>query len=163
MERGLKFNLNQVTNPDFKKRLFISLIVLGILLVGFFGYFYLFSADKCNDIECYNNALKDCDKIYYLRDGENLVWRYEIIGKKDNLCTVEVVLSKVKKGNLAFQDIEGNKMVCNVEKITNQFPEDDMYQCTGLLKEKLQEYLIDKMHNYVLQNLGEIKENLKQI
>ena len=69
----------------------------------------------------------------------------------------------IVKGDLDFVDIEGNEMSCSVEKLGGNFPEKDMFRCTGLLKEKLQEYLINRMHDYVLQNLGEIKENLKQI
>jgi len=173
MERGIqieqekhvpsKFDFSQITNFKFKRRMFISSIILSILLIGFFSYFYLFDAKKCSDVECYNSALSDCDRVYFIRDSPNFAWRYEITGKNKNLCDVNVRLLKIKKGDLDFVDIEGNEMSCSVEKLGGNFPEKDMFRCTGLLKEKLQEYLINRMHDYVLQNLGEIKENLKQI
>ena len=36
------------------------------------------------------------------------------------------------------------------------FPESDINNCHGLLKEGLQDLFISKLHRYIVQNLGEI-------
>ena len=49
-------------------------------------------------------------------------------------------------------------MVCTVLKTDSQFPEKDISKCTGKLKEDLQDILIQRMHNYLLENVGEVQE-----
>jgi hypothetical protein len=41
-------------------------------------------------------------------------------------------------------------------------PEDDLSRCTGQLKENLQEIIIQKLHAYVVENLGQISKELQQ-
>jgi hypothetical protein len=52
-------------------------------------------------------------------------------------------------------------MTCNYPISTLNLPEDDISTCTGPLREELQELIIQRMHNYLIQNIGEIKEDFK--
>ena len=164
---NLEINLSQAKqlgSKKYKKRLLISLIILVAGLVGFFIYFYFFVANECKDVECYQEALLDCKKVWLIREGNTYVWRYEVLNKIDgNSCNVEVRLLRVNKGKLNVEDLQGKSMTCKVQKVNNVFPEKDMLRCNGLLKEEFQEIIIDRMHNYLLQNLGQIEEGLKEI
>ncbi len=163
----LEINLSQAKqfgSKTYKKRLLIALIILIVGFVGFFIYFYFFVANECKDVECYQEALLDCKKVWLIREDDSYVWRYEILNKIDeNSCNVEVRLLRVNKGKLNVEDLQGKSMTCKVQKVSGVFPEKDMLKCNGILKEELQEIIIDRMHNYLLQNLGQIEEGLKEI
>ena len=67
----------------------------------------------------------------------------------------------MKEGTIEADKLQGKKMVCTVQKGETQFPEKNIAQCTGELKEELQDIIIQRMHNYLLQNVGEIKEEFE--
>ena len=52
-------------------------------------------------------------------------------------------------------------MLCDYPISTNGFPEDDITKCSGPLREELQELIIQRMHNYLLKNIGEIREDFE--
>jgi len=165
MGRGLidLSEVKQLGTKRYKKRFLIAFIILIVGLLGFFVYFNYFLAKECKDVECYDKALLDCKKVWVIREDDNYVWRYEILSSNKNSCDVEVRLLKVNKGSLNVEDLQGKSMVCQVQKVDDILPEKDMLRCNGRLKEELQEIIIDRMHNYLLQNLGEIKEGLQAI
>ena len=99
-----------------------------------------------------------------INEDDEYVWRYEILNEgNQNNCNVEVILLKMKDSIINVEDLEGKSMICRVEKFGDILPEKDMLKCSGILKEELQEIIIDRLHNYLLENIGEINENLKRI
>jgi hypothetical protein len=68
------------------------------------------------------------------------------------------------QGELSNQDsvrLEGQEMTCFLPKGVVMIPESDIGRCHGLLKEGLQDLVIEKLHAYLVQNLGQI--NLEMI
>ncbi len=163
MKKGIehreKFEWN---NHKSLKRLYIALVILIFAVLVYLGYFLFFATEACKDLECFQNAMLDCEKVWMIREDESAAWRYEILGNsgssEDDVCSVKVDLLKIKKGEIKIEDLQGNSMTCEVQKAGGIFPEEDMSKCSGVLKEELQEILIQRMHNYLLENIGEIEE-----
>ena len=144
-----------------KKSVIFMIILLVIIMLGFLYYFFDYFPRKCNDVDCYQNALVNCKKSFYIKEEENYVWRYDILNKNDkSSCNVKVRLLKVKKGDVEIDDFMDKEMICIVQKYEYTYPEKDMLRCTGNLKEKLQEIIINRLHNYILQNLEKINQKL---
>jgi hypothetical protein len=51
-------------------------------------------------------------------------------------------------------------MECGFPKGVVVYPEQDIAQCHGLLKEEMQGIIIKKLHTYIVDNLGEIEQEL---
>jgi len=132
----------------------ILLVIFGIVLGGIL----FLSPDTCYEKSCFNRAMVDCDRVVWLRMDENADWFYEIKGSSGNSCEIEVELKKIKKGDVDLEVLEGEKMVCKLLKGESANPEEVISQCSGKLKEDLQEIIISRMHDYLLENLGELKE-----
>jgi len=136
----------------------ISVLVL-ILGLSIFIYFFEFQITKCENLECYHENLLDCKKSYVINEDDNYVYRYEILGSEGiSYCNVDVRLLKVKDGGIDAEDLEGLNMICKANRFENIFPQDDILACSGKLREELQEIIIDRMHNQILQNMQQIKE-----
>ena len=144
-----------------KTRVGISLVVLIIILVVFSGYFLLVYAKPCEDDSCFVNAIINCKKVSLVREDSQASWLYTIRGSKDNLCKIDVELLKIKQGTIENENLQGQKMSCLIPKASSQFPEKDISKCTGALKEELQNIIIKRMHTYLLENVGEIKEEFE--
>jgi len=54
-------------------------------------------------------------------------------------------------------------MLCIIPKEEISFPEKDISRCTGLLKEEMQDLIIQRMHNYLLKNVGQISQEFERI
>ena len=144
-----------------KKSVIFMIILLVIIMLGFLYYFFDYFPKKCNDVDCYQKALVNCKKSFYINEEEDYVWRYDIMSKNDiSSCNVKVRMLKIKKGDIKLDDFVDKEMICIVQKYDYIYPEKDMLRCTGNLKEELQEIVIDRLHNYILQNLEKINEKL---
>jgi hypothetical protein len=137
----------------------ILLFVLGIV----FGGILFLSPDTCYDESCFNNAMIDCDRVIWLRMDAEADWLYEIVGDEKEYCKIEVELKKIKKGKVDLEGLEGEGMICEIEKKSSVNPEEVISQCSGKLKEDLQEIIIQRMHDYLLENLGEVQEGFGRI
>ena len=157
---------------DFKKeeeKLFVGyktyfiIIVIAILLAVLF-YFFFLKASVCNDFECYQHALETCKKSELVREDDNGIWRYVIEKSVDeNTCVVEVSLLALKQGNIDMEELQGLSMECSILRSSAEFPENDIASCSGKLKEGIQEVMIQRMHNYLLKNIGKINEEFKGV
>ncbi|MEM4230547.1 MAG: hypothetical protein QXF25_01600, partial [Candidatus Pacearchaeota archaeon] len=136
----------------------IVTIILIIFLIGVFFY-----TKKCESLSCFNSYLEKCNKARYIGEENEAAWYYSIKGIMDGKCIVNVKLLTVKKGNINLAGLEGEEMNCYLDygKVIN--PKDDIKECHGILKEKLQERVIDKLNSYIVQNIGKISEELKKI
>jgi hypothetical protein len=162
--RTIKPKFNSFPQPNYKRNLRISGIIILIAAAIFAIYYFTFSIEECKDLTCYQNNLFTCNKATYINEDETSVWRYSIKGKyDDDFCDVEVRLLKIKHGQISVESLQDKTMICQVVRSGDDFPEKDMTSCSGPLKEDLQEIIIERIHNYLLQNLGEIQENLKAI
>lgn len=149
-----------------KKGLIILIIIL--LIIAIAGYFLLsillFPSKVCEDEECFFNGISNCDKVSWIKEDSQSAWSYKILGSSSKTtCKVEVKLIKLKQGTIEFEKLGGEKMICDVDKGSSALPEKTLSKCTGVLKEQMQEIIIQKMHDYLLKNIGQIEEGFEEI
>ncbi len=101
-----------------------------------------------------------CSLASYVHEEPQASWGYQIQGRQLNECAIEVTLLQAKEGDLQLRDFEGHSMTCFYPVGVIAFPEKDMARCHGRLKEDLQGLIIEKLHQYILDNLGEIAAGL---
>jgi len=142
-----------------KKRVGLALIILIVALIIFTGYFLFFYEKKCENAGCFVDAMKTCKAVSWIRSDDQASWLYVIrksfIG--DN-CEIEVKLLEVKQGTIESEKLAGKEMLCTIQKGEASFPEKDISRCTGLLKEEMQDLIIQRMHNYLLKNVGKVSQ-----
>ncbi len=140
----------------------VYLLVAVILVICFCFCFYLFlNYSVCESEECFRNALVNCNSVKWLREGNDVDWHYKIKNDfwgKEGYCKVEVSLVQMKKGSIELESLNGESMTCYILKgESEKFPEEDISKCSGRLKEEIQDLVIKRMHNYLLENIGDIK------
>ncbi|MEM0465824.1 MAG: hypothetical protein QXW97_03965 [Candidatus Pacearchaeota archaeon] len=142
------------------KRVLISLFILVIIIIIAITFIILYYPKSCEDFQCFSNALNSCKKVTVVREDSKASWYYEIKGRdSENACKVRVKILSLKQGPLDIEDLQGEEMICSVKKGELLYPEENIDSCTGLLKEELQGIIIQKMHSYIIKNIGEIKGN----
>lgn len=141
-----------------KKILFIFVLV--VLVVAL--YFTMFFSYVCKDKACFQSHQIKCARTKFVSDTPDLIWAYHIKGKTDSRCEIEAEVVQVKQGDLNKQSLEGKSMDCLVPLGRASSPEADLSVCHGLLKEELQGLIIKELHAYILENVGEISEELEK-
>ncbi len=144
-----------------KKGIIIGIVIVIILIIG--SYFFFIHTKICNDEECFKSSLKECDRAAFTREGRDGSWYYRIKGKKDNFCVVKVKLFQLKHGSTDLENLENKDMDCYVDLGTVINPEENLERCHGLLKEEIQTVIINRLHKYVIKNLGEIGGEISPI
>jgi hypothetical protein len=145
------------------RRLLMALVALIIAFLIFGTWYFFFYAKDCDDSACFIEAMKVCSRVSWLKEDSQANWRYNIIGTAPNQsCKVEIELVTLKEGTIDAEGLQGKKMICNVRKGETDYPEKDTSRCTGPLKEELQEIIIQRLHNVILENLGNISEEFKE-
>ena len=144
-----------------KKRVIILGIIV-ILLAAAAIYYTFFYSRPCPDMICFNSALADCGRRSIIDETESSVWLYEIKGKSRGECVVRVELLQLREGTTKLASLEGKDMLCYLPSGVVGNPRDNLDSCHGLLKEELQKVIIDNLHTYITDNLGEIGEELGQ-
>lgn len=137
-----------------------SIIVVLFLIVLLSVYYFFLYTKTCQAEECFYKALVSCKKAKWINDAEEGTWLYIIKGASGQNCRVEVKLLLAKEGILDIGKIEGKNMDCYLPPEIVAGPEQDLARCTGPLKEGLQNLVIKRMHSYILENLGEISEEM---
>jgi len=138
--------------------LFIGFVIVLALAI----YFTFFYATKCSNYECFNSRLQKCSKASFQYEGQDATWYYKILGKGNGKCKVYTELRQIKKGQVDIEKIQGQSMNCFLPLGVTDFPEKDISRCHGLLKESLQDTIIQKLHSYILNNIGQINEELNK-
>lgn len=160
MKKGIKEILELQGYGNLQKRILISLVILIITIVTLILIIFFYSPKECQDNACFSNAIANCKRVSWVREDTKASWYYEIIGNSgDKACKVKIKLIKMNQGTIDIEELQGLEMTCIAQKSDTRFPEENMNKCSGVLKEKLQEIIIERMHNYILKNLGEIKES----
>ena len=131
----------------------IVVVVLGLVWVRF-GY-----SKNCQSQECFDAALEACDRAEFVKQG-SVVFEYDILGKKRNNCKVDVEVLSVSIAESDEARLVGKKMVCMIPCGIVIAPESQIGDCHGLLKEELQDMIIENLHRQLVQNIGEINEGL---
>ncbi len=148
-------------SSKLQRRVGIALIILIILFVVWSGLIFYFYAKPCQDNDCFVDAMIKCKKVSLIREDAQASWLYTIIGSNSDNCEVEVELRNINQGTIDNEKLQGKKMLCLIPKAGTQFPEKDISKCSGVLKEELQDVIIKRMHDYLLENFGEIKQEFE--
>lgn len=136
------------------------LIVLILLIIGFVVYLQLFYVGECQNFECFKSKMESCDKVEYVNEAPEASWHYRIRGMEGDSCKIDVEVLLAKKGELGIDRLVGKDMKCFYPEGVATYPEKDLSVCHGELKEELQEIIINKLHTYVIENLGQIDKEL---
>ena len=148
-----------------KKKELILIVLIAIVLVGILisGYFILANINKCDSKECFNQALVKCSRESYLQDSSETSILYKILGKGDNSCRVNVQLVQFKQGTAELSALQGQEMICSIPLGVVVSPESNIQNCHGLLKESIQQLIIQRMHSQIVENLGKISAETTKI
>ena len=141
-------------------RAFIIILIFIILVAVFLTFIY---TPKCKDIACWESKLSSCSKASYISDPRDITWQYTIKGKSHGKCEVNVKVIEIRNGLTSSLVLEGKDMDCLLPLKTLTEPESNPNLCHGVLKEEMQTLIIEKLHQYVVQNIGQIKGNLTSI
>jgi hypothetical protein len=122
-------------------------------------YFTFFFSYRCSDISCFQIHQEKCVRAKFLEDTEDITWFYKIKGKEDKKCKINAEILQVKEGSLDKIKLEGTSMDCYLQIGDISLPESDLSKCHGILKEELQEIIINNAHRYIIDNIGKGKVN----
>ena len=146
-----------------KKGDWIALGIIGIIVILMGAmYFTFYYSYTCDDMACYLAHQEKCSKTTFVNDVEDATWEYFVKGHKDGKCEIDVTVLRIKSGDVSQKRLEGKTMTCLVPQSSLAMPESDISLCHGVLKEELQNLIIQKLHTYILENLGEIGEELQK-
>ncbi|MBI2630454.1 hypothetical protein HYW76_05110 [Candidatus Pacearchaeota archaeon] len=134
-----------------KKR--TALIVLTALILIALAYLLFFYTRNCKDLGCFNINMEKCQRARLVKDTEEAVWSYSIIGKSDGNCNIKVILKEIKGDNEEFAGMQGKEMVCSIPLSVVSDPANNIQRCHGLLKEEMQERIISNLNKYITDNI----------
>jgi len=137
---------------------FIMLIIFSIAI--YFTFFYTY---KCKDMACFQTKEAKCSKANFLHDKEDITWFYQIKGKENRVCKINVEILQIKKSTLDKKSLKGKSMDCYLPLGSTNLPGEEIENCHGILKEEFQTLIIQKLHSYIVENLGEIGEELQKV
>ena len=153
MKSDVKNRVKGGVNKDFYwKSLFF---LIAVFLIVFAIWLWTFGYKNCEDRECFNEALKNCERVKFVY-GNSMIFEYVIKGEKNGFCDVGVILLQGDLNNEDSMKLEGQKMDCMLPLGVVMAPESDIGNCHGILKEGLQDLAIRKLHTYLVKNLGRL-------
>ncbi len=141
--------------------LILRVAILAVLLISLIVVFLY--TKSCDSRACFNSYLSRCDKARYVSTEPDSVWMYRIEGVSNSQCMVSSELISVTEGTSDLAGLEGNSMTCSLVVGEIVDPKSDLKVCSGTLKEKIQEIMIQKMHAYILENVGKISQEFQGI
>ncbi len=163
MKKGVNEILEDEGYSNAGKRIWIAFFILFIAIIIFIIYIFMNYSKQCNDENCFFNSLTTCKKVYFIKEDLDASWYYRVIKSGKTSCEVQVKLLKLKKGTIENEILEGKEMICTVLKGIKDYPEARMSDCSGVLREQMQEIIIQRMHNYLLKNIGQINNEFKKV
>jgi hypothetical protein len=145
-------------------RWIVIILIVILLLLAPLVYFTYFYHKSCDNYECFRSYLAKCSKAQFLSDSAEATWFYKIEGKSSNgECNVYTELRQIKKTTIEYQSLENSAMNCYLPYGVVISPESDLGKCSGPLKEQMQEIIIQRLHSYILGNIGNITDELKKV
>ncbi|MFC1666123.1 hypothetical protein ACFLZF_00195 [Nanoarchaeota archaeon] len=142
-----------------KKVIFFSSFLIILIVAIYFTFYYFHS---CENMECFRAYQMECAKSEFVNDMGDITWGYTILGRTNGACEIKIKVLKVKQGDLEKKRIEGKDMSCYLALGDDSLPESNLANCHGLLKEELQKIMIEKLHLYIIENIGEIGKELQK-
>lgn len=142
-----------------RKKIIIVLSIIAVLIVAVLILMKIFYYKQCDNWNCFNENLAKCKKTKFA-GGDTILYGYEIKGKTNDTCEVEVTLLEGQLNNQDTISLKGKSMTCYLENGVVADPESDTSKCHGELKESLQEQVISKLYTYLIQNIGQINKNI---
>lgn len=144
---------------DKNKVIGVVLIVAAIII----AFFLTLSKNCKSNEECFNTAAAKCSKAKVITYSEDNKYNYEILGRKNDNCIINVKLLELSQAQPADmkQALEGRDMTCAISlenlktKNLNQI-EDLNDLCTGSLKEAYLQITIDKLYEIIVRNIGSV-------
>jgi len=144
-----------------KRRLISTILIVAILIaLGFAIYLNFYFVNQCKTYDCFARQLKSCNKISFVSEQPEASWLYSVKYRSGSYCVVNVKLIQPKEGDLSLEKLSGYSMDCSMPLGLVGYPEKNLANCHGRLKEELQTVIINKLHSYLLENLGQVKEEL---
>ena len=137
----------------------ITIIVIEAFLLGVVK-------KSCDNDECFKTALNKCSTAKYLQLQNYNYYKWNINGKDNGNCDVDIMLVKMASGTPVDKVtlFEGKEMACKIplsvlEKKDNTQIENVLNYCTGPLKEATYQSIIERLYTVIISNLGDaIKE-----
>ncbi len=143
------------------KTLAIFIITVILISATYYAIYFLFFSEKeCKNEECFLQGLWKCKRVSFISEKENAAWHYSIKGKTKDACKVDVTALDVNAEEKTALALQGKSMSCLVPKETVYMPEEKLEYCNGLLKEAIQDIIIERMHLYIVQNIGIINKSI---
>jgi len=114
----------------------------------------------------------NCERASYLDESIEATWQYNVIGKRDEKCLINVELLLVKKGKTDAESLVGKEMICKIGKDEALYflnrnqdikPQSDINKCNGQLKEDMQAIMIKNLWGIIIKNLGTINEEVNPL
>jgi len=141
------------------KAVLFFFVLISLSLAIYFTFFFSY---KCEDISCFRAHQEKCSRTEFINDLSDTTWNYKIHGKEGGSCEIEVEILQIKEGTNDKVRLEGQSMKCYLPLTEISSPESDLQRCHGLLKEELQEIMIKNAHKYIVDNIGDISEELNK-
>ena len=146
-----------------RKRWFVLVFLVIVAVITIYVTFFYYP--NCNDMACWDSKLRDCSKAHFVNNPVDATWEYWILGKEtvneERRCSVRVKVVEIKRGLKKTESLTGKEMVCYLPLGIVTAPEGNPNLCVGRLKEEMQGLIIQKLHEYIVQNLGEISEDIE--
>ncbi len=137
------------------------ILISAIIIVGIIALFAtLFYSPRCSDVKCWDERLKACSRATYINEPIDVTWKYSILGNRGENCEVKVQLIEIKRGLKETEPLKGKEMTCLLPLGFRVNPESDINKCTGPLKEEMQDLIIQRLHGYILENIGQLSQNI---
>jgi hypothetical protein len=146
---------------QIKRGIFIF-VAAGIIVFGILSFYSSFLyKESCANFECFRDHMIQCKKAVFLNQASEATWRYEITGSGGGACKIDVKLLQAKEGELGIERLNGLEMECLYPKGSFTYPEKNLDNCHGRLKEELQAIIIKKLHSVLVENLVDFEEGLE--
>ena len=149
-----------MNNRGVSKIIWIIIIIIVLVAAVYFTFFFSY---KCSDLACFQAHQEVCSRTKFVNDAEDVTWAYYIKGKENGECKIEVKVLNVKTGSIDKASLNGKLMTCYLTLGSTVSPEADLAKCHGILKEELQNMIINKLHAYIIENVGEISGELQKV
>lgn len=144
-----------------KPKLIFSFVLLFVLLALICVYLTMFFFPaKCYTETCFLNNLKTCKETSFNYVQDSTEWEYRIKGTEGLTCKVAVKVAEVMVAISPNKILEGREMDCYIPRNVIIMPEEKMEYCHGSLKEAIQDQIIEKMHLFIVQKIGQIEAEL---
>ena len=144
------------------KKNVVIVVVLAIVILSAYFVPNMF-VKSCGNFRCFYDSMTTCNKAVYVNEDPEASWQYKILGTAGTNCVVNVELLFAKEGEAKMEDLVGYDMECQYPFGVGAYPDKDLSKCHGRLKEELQTIIINKLHAYVMENMGQFEDSLNNL